>query len=223
MRKGNNKGRFCGDWVNNGYAHLKAVLGLNLMSMGIPCIYYGTEQAFDGTGDNDRYLRECMFGGAFGSLQSSGRHFFDENHEIFRFIAEITVLRSQHLALRRGRQYLREISDSGEDGDFGLPHMIGGQIRSVVPWSRLFDNQEILLAINTDAYSARAAWVTIDATLHAEPGMLTCLCLLYTSCLSTIQLTTSSNAVCKKSTGPPCAGPAIFRHLPPGKTRCSTF
>jgi glycosidase len=175
VRKGNNKGRFCGDWVNNGYAHLKAVLGLNLMSMGIPCIYYGTEQAFDGTGDNDRYLRECMFGGAFGSLQSSGRHFFDENHEIFRFIAEITVLRSQHLALRRGRQYLREISDSGEDGDFGLPHMIGGQIRSVVPWSRLFDNQEILLAINTDAYSARAAWVTIDATLHAGPGMLTCL------------------------------------------------
>ena len=28
--------------------------------------------------------------------------------------------------------------------------MIGGQIRSVVAWSRLFDDQEILLAINTD-------------------------------------------------------------------------
>ena len=45
VRKGNDKGRFCGDRVNNGYAHLKAVLGLNLCAMGIPCVYYGTEQA----------------------------------------------------------------------------------------------------------------------------------------------------------------------------------
>ena len=174
VRKGNDKGRFCGDRVNNGYAHLKAVLGLNLCAMGIPCVYYGTEQAFDGVGNNDRYLRECMFGGAFGSLQSTGRHFFDENHEIYRFIADVTALRNTHLALRRGRQYLREISDSGDFGTFGLPRMIGGQIRSVVPWSRLFDDQEIVLAINTDADNARAAWVTIDATLHNSPGVLTC-------------------------------------------------
>ncbi|MBL0168783.1 MAG: alpha-amylase [Propionivibrio sp.] len=175
VRKGNDKGRFCGDRVNNGYAHLKAVLGLNLCAMGIPCVYYGTEQAFDGAGNNDRYLRECMFGGVFGSLQSTGRHFFDENHEIYRFIADVTALRNKHLALRRGRQYLREISDSGDFGTFGLPRMIGGQIRSVVPWSRLFDNQEIVVAINTDADNARAAWVTIDATLHSAPGVLTCL------------------------------------------------
>jgi len=175
VRKGNNKGRFCGDRANNGYAHLKAVLGLNLCAMGIPCLYYGTEQAFDGTGDNDRFLRECMFGGRFGSLQSTGRHFFNEDHEIYRFIAEVAALRQQHLALRRGRQYLREISDFGEPGSFGLPHMIGGQIRSVVPWSRLFDNQEILLAINTDADNARVAWVTIDATLHGATDVMECL------------------------------------------------
>ncbi|MDD5363727.1 MAG: alpha-amylase family glycosyl hydrolase [Gallionellaceae bacterium] len=175
VRKGNNKGRFCGDEVNDGYAHVKAVLGLNLCAMGIPCLYYGTEQAFDGAGDNDRFLRECMFGGAFGSLQSTGRHFFDEGHEIYRFIAEVTALRDRHLPLSRGRQYLREISASGEPGSFGLPRMIGGRILSVVPWSRLFANQEILLAINTDAGSERAAWVTIDASLHAGPGALTCL------------------------------------------------
>lgn len=175
VRKGNSKARFCGDKVNNGYSHLKAVLGLNLCSMGIPCLYYGTEQSFDGSGDNDRYLRECMFGGAFGSLQSTDRHFFDENHEIYRFIADVTALRSRHLALRRGRQYLREISESGEPGSFGLPHMIGDRIRAVVPWSRLFDRREIVLAINTDADSKREAWVTIDASLHAGAGALTCL------------------------------------------------
>lgn len=175
VRKGNNKGRFCGDKVNDGYQHLKAVLGLNLTSMGIPCLYYGTEQAFDGAGNNDRYLRECMFGGAFGSLQSQGRHFFSEDHEIYRFIAEVTKLRRELLPLRRGRQYLREISENGEPGSFGLPRMIGGQIRSLVPWSRIFNNQEILLAINTDADSARSAWVTIDSTLLARPGTLSCL------------------------------------------------
>ncbi|MGC2166962.1 MAG: alpha-amylase family glycosyl hydrolase, partial [Gallionella sp.] len=175
VRKGSNKGRFCGDKINNGYAHLKAVLGLNLTSMGISCLYYGTEQGFDGAGGSDRFLRECMFGGAFGSLQSTGRHFFNEDHEIYRFIAEVAMLRREHLALRRGRQYLREISDSGEEGSFGLPHMIGGQIRSLVPWSRIFNNREILLAINTDADSTRAAWVTIDSTLHDKSGTLTCL------------------------------------------------
>jgi glycosidase len=175
VRKGNAKARFCGDKVNRGYLHLKAALGLNLCSMGIPCLYYGTEQGFDGAGDNDRYLRECMFGGAFGSLQSAGRHFFDEDHAIYRFIAEVTKLRGEHLALRRGRQYLREISDGGEPGSFGLPHMVGGQIRSLVPWSRIFNNREIVLAINTDADSARTAWVTIDASLHGQLGTLACL------------------------------------------------
>ena len=175
VRKGNNKGRFCGDKINDGYRHLKAVLGLNLTSMGIPCLYYGTEQAFDGAGDNDRYLRECMFGGAFGSLQSKDRHFFNEDHEIYQFIADVTKLRHEHLPLRRGRQYLREISAGGEPGSFGLPRMIGGQIRSLVPWSRIFNNQEILLAINTDTDNERTAWVTIDSTLHAGSGALTCL------------------------------------------------
>lgn len=175
VRKGNDKGRFCGDKVNDGYAHARAVLGLNLCAMGIPCLYYGTEQGFDGAGDNDRYLRECMFGGAFGSLQSSGRHFFDEGHELYRFIADVCVLRRRHLALRRGRQYLREISDSGAEGSFGLPRMIGGRILSVVPWSRLFADQEIVLAINTDSGQARSAWVTLDAGLNAGRDRLACL------------------------------------------------
>lgn len=180
VRKGLSKARFCGDKANRGYLHLKAVLGLNLCAMGIPCIYYGTEQGFDGageggSGDGDRYLRECMFGGDFGSLQSAGRHFFNEDHEVFRFIAEVTALRDKYIALRRGRQYLREISQSGEPGSFGLPHMIGGQIRSVVPWSRLFAGEEILVAINTDADQVRTAWVTIDAAINATRNQLTCL------------------------------------------------
>lgn len=50
-----------------------AGVALQLFSLGIPCIYYGTEQAFAGPelsesrflpnwGESDRYLREAMFG-----------------------------------------------------------------------------------------------------------------------------------------------------------------
>lgn len=168
VRKGGNKARFCGDTLNRGYAHLPAVVALNLTTMGIPCLYYGTEQAFNGAGDNDRYLRECMFGGTFGSIQSSGLHFFNEEHKIYRIIAAINQIRKERLALRRGRQYLREISESGEAGTFGYPHMMGDRILSVVPWSRIFDNHEIVLAINTDVDQSRTAWVTIDNYLHGD-------------------------------------------------------
>ena len=204
VRKGNSKARFCGDKANDGYRHLKAVLGLNLTSMGIPCLYYGGEQGFDGAGDNDRYLRECMFGGRFGSLKSTGRHFFDENHEIYRFIAEVAALRAKHLALRRGRQYLREISATGEEGTFGLPRMIGGRIRSLVPWSRLFADEELLLAINTDPDRERAAWVTIDAGLHPGVGALIC---LYSSDPEQI----GGDAVVE-----PRNGKAVWIKVPPG-------
>lgn len=171
VRKGSQKARFC---AQNGFPHLLPALALNLTTMGIPCLYYGTEQAFDGSGDNDRFLRECMFGGRFGSLQSTDRHFFNETHPTFVELGKIAELRRQKIALRRGRQYLREISDTGNDGDFGLPRMIGSQIRSIIPWSRLFHNTEILLAINTDSQS-RSTWVTIDHSLHQAGDTLTCL------------------------------------------------
>ncbi len=176
VRKGNNKARFCGDRQNRGYEHLPAVLALNLLSIGIPCLYYGTEQAFDGAGDNDRFLRECMFGGQFGSLQSKNRHFFNEQHDTYRFISAILELRKNNIALRRGRQYLRQISAVGESGTFGYPKMIGERILSVIPWSRIFNNQEFLIAINSDIDQARTAWVTVDRDLHiATDSTMQCL------------------------------------------------
>lgn len=171
---GRAKRRYCGDKVNRGYDLLVPAVALNLTTLGIPCLYYGTEQGFDGDGDSDRYLRECMFGGPFGSLQSTGRHFFNEEHPVYRRVAEISAIVAQKIALRRGRQYLREISAAADGQSFGLPRMIGGQMRSVIAWSRIFNDQEILLAINTDPDAARSAWVTIDGSLHAAGDDLTC-------------------------------------------------
>ena len=38
---------------------------------------------------------------------------------------------------------------------------------SMVAWSRIMSNREVVCAINTDLAAARSAWVTIDARLHA--------------------------------------------------------
>ena len=171
--QGSRKHRFCA----GGFEKLALpVLAVNATTLGIPCIYYGTEQCLDGEGGGDsadRYIREAMFGGEFGAFRSRHRHVFDEDHPVYRELARIHAVRSQHLALRRGRQYLRQISGNGLD--WGFPQRLGDRMRSIVAWSRIFDDDEILCAISTDPDRAVTAFVTIDDNLHAGGDRLTCL------------------------------------------------
>src|SRR3954451_9522053 len=125
-----------------------AVLAVNVLTRGVPCVYYGSEQRFDGQGVNDLYIREAMFGGAFGPVRSSGWHCFDETNPVFTELAALLAIRREEIALRRGRQYLREIS--GDGSKFGLSPIFGGRIRSLVAWSRILAGREIVCAVNTD-------------------------------------------------------------------------
>ncbi len=173
--EGEHKARFCA--ADDGKKLVLPALALNAMTLGIPCIYYGTEQRFDGRGDGDgadRYLREAMFGGPFGAFRSKGCHFFDENCDLYRELAAILSLRQSEgrLALRRGRQYLREIS--GDGINFGLPRIVGGRMLSVVAWSRIMDKMEMVLAVNTDPGNARKAWVLVDSGLHPAGSKFSC-------------------------------------------------
>jgi hypothetical protein len=151
------------------------VLALNAMTLGIPCIYYGSEQCFDGEGGSDRYIRESMFGGEFGAFRSRGVHFFNEENPVYQELAKVLDIRRKNIVLRRGRQYLRPISDANDGVRFGLPQMVGNQMRSVVPWSRIFNGKEMVLAINTDYDQPRTAWVTIDNELHQAGDGLKCI------------------------------------------------
>ncbi len=176
VRKGGNKARFChdeGPGQKDNYKMILNALALNATTMGIPCIYYGSEQCFDGHGDNDRYLREAMFGGNFGAFESKECHFFNEDNDVYKELNRILEIRKNSIIIRRGRQYLRSIS--GDGINFGLPRMIGGVIRSVVPWSRIFNNKEVLLAINTDYNEPKSAWVTVDNGLHSARDTMTCI------------------------------------------------
>ena len=160
VRKGSAKCRFCGDSRFRDFAF--NVVAAQLTTMGIPCIYYGTEQGFDSGGRpsaSDLVLRECMFGGRFGGKCTQGRHFFDEDAVFYKALAGLIALRQKLIPLRRGRQMLHEIS--GDGIAFGVPHLLGERMRSIVGWSRLFVDQEILVAFSTDQEQPLTAYSTV--------------------------------------------------------------
>ncbi len=167
VRKGGTKYRFCGDGRFRDLAF--NVMAVQLTTMGIPCIYYGSEQGFDSGGrpsGSDLVLRENMFGGRFGGLCTQGRHFFNEDGELYRALAALIDLRKKLLPLRRGRQALHRVS--GDGVTFSLPHRLGDRMRSLVSWSRLFIDQEVLIAMNTDEAQPVTAYSTVAPTFRVE-------------------------------------------------------
>ena len=110
-----------GRFLHNNPFQKQAILAIGylLTSLGIPCIYYGTEQGFNGGGDHDKYIRECMFGGKWGAFNTGSRHFFNPEKPLYKEISRIAEIRQNEAALRYGRQYFREISGNGID--FGYP------------------------------------------------------------------------------------------------------
>ncbi len=168
------KARFsAGNSIPARFAQVAHAVGAQLTTLGASCIYYGTEQALDGSeadgdpagdpGFEDRYIREAMFGGSFGAFRTAGCHFFNPGHPAYLRIAAIAGVRNRQdtigLALRRGRQYLRETSFLGFP--FGLPRP--GELAA---WSRIQHRQEVLVALNTHGTESRGAQVTVDAGLH---------------------------------------------------------
>ena len=70
------------------------------------------------------------------------------------------------LALRRGRQYLRETSF------LGRPFAIPGR-GELIAWSRILYDQEVLVVLNTHGTENRGADVTVDASLHPAGSTMT--------------------------------------------------
>jgi glycosidase len=216
IRKGSAKSRFCGDSRFQDLAF--NVLAVQLTTMGIPCIYYGSEQGFDSGGrpnGSDLVLRENMFGGRFGGLCTQGRHFFDEDGDLYRALAALIDLRKKLLPLRRGRQALHHIS--GDGVTFGLPHRLGERMRSLVCWSRLFVDQEVLVAVNTDETQPVTAYSTVAPTFRVE-GDLFHLIFWYAPKSvppppSSLTVERKNGPLCVRMTLPP-AGFAIYKAAP---------
>lgn len=78
---------------------LKTALALVFAYPGVPCVYYGTEQGFNGADDPKN--REDMFAGQFEEGPSIGDN-FNENSELYIYIKNLTQLRKKHPELIYG-------------------------------------------------------------------------------------------------------------------------
>ena len=117
-------------------------------------------------------LRECMFGGV-RLARCKARIGTSSTSRIrsTQTVAQIAGVARRNIALRRGRQYLREIS--GDGVSFGLPRMIGGQMRSVVAWSASSTTAKCC-SPSTPIPISPVPYVTIDGSLHTAGERLRC-------------------------------------------------
>lgn len=126
------KVRFMSSGVaNNNMGRLANALSFLYSSRGIPCVYQGTEQAFNGgTSPNNR---EDVFDGQFEQGPSLGDN-FDMTHPAFLHIAQLNNLRRLYPALRTGTHINRWNNPSGP---------------GLFAYARRLDTQEVLVVLNT--------------------------------------------------------------------------
>jgi len=117
---------------------------------GIPCLYYGTEQGLHGAG-SDPAVREALWGGPG----------FDETSSFYQHIQQIAAVRAAQSALRYGRFYFRPLS--GDGVTFG----ISGFPQGVVAFSRILNDQEVVVAANTNPAQAQQLYVIVEIVLSA--------------------------------------------------------
>jgi hypothetical protein len=121
--------------ANNNTNRLAVALTFLYTSRGIPCLYYGTEQAFNGSGDPNN--REDMWDGGFEQGPSLGDN-FNETHPLFRLVAQLNNFRRVYPALRNGAH--RNLWNSpGGPGPFA--------------YARTNATEELVIVFNTSASS----------------------------------------------------------------------
>lgn len=118
---------------------------------GIPCLYYGTEQGLHGAGNSDAAVREALWGKADA---------FGRTEPIYEAIAALARLRASQPALRYGRQYFRPLS--GDGFSFGISPFSPG----VLAWSRILNDNEVLLVANPGTTHPFAGEVIVDLALN---------------------------------------------------------
>lgn len=167
------KYRFCAEKDTSSL--LVNAIMFNMTTLGIPCMYYGTEQGFDGSGNSDKYIRESMFGSKFGAFRTQYKHFFNENSDIYQKSKKILNLRKENIALRHGRQYLRSITYS-KNNDFFIPKKKGEErITDIIGWSRVLSEEEFLLAINNDLKNKKEVYIKVDPYLNNPGDIFECI------------------------------------------------
>ncbi len=109
--------------ANNNVFRLNVALAFLYSSRGIPCLYYGTEQGFNGGASPAN--REDMFAGGFESGPSVGDN-FNETHPIFQLVAKLNNFRRLYPAMSLGTHVNQWNSPNGP-GLFAYARRLGTQ------------------------------------------------------------------------------------------------
>ena len=121
--------------ANGNTSRLEVALAFLYTSRGIPCLYNGTEQGFDGGADPNN--REDMFAGQFEQGPSRGDN-FDMAHPLFRSVARLNNLRRLYPALRTGTHVDQWNNPEGP---------------GIFAYARRLGEQEVLAVLNTSGTS----------------------------------------------------------------------
>jgi glycosidase len=187
--------RFSSDAVSD--HQVVAGVAIQLFTLGIPCIYYGTEQAFAGPepscraflpswngGDNaDRYLREAMFGPEHA--RRAGIESMETDPELPGFgpfgTAGFHCFDKSHPAFRRISRLtaLRQSLPVLRRGRQylrpialpGLPYDVYGE-GELLAWSRILDDEEALCIVNVNGLEPRGARILVDGELSGKSGAM---------------------------------------------------
>ena len=133
-----------GDTANDVWK-LKPALSFLYLATPVPCLFYGTEHAFDQGGhwngsnktednpDDGDWQRECMFDKGFQPGPAQGNKLAATDAPLYQHIAALNRARANHASLRRGS--FTERWSSGGAGAYAF--------------SRVLDQEEALVALNT--------------------------------------------------------------------------
>lgn len=138
-------------------AQIIAGMGFLLCALGTPCIYYGTEQGFQGTGEEDWSVREAMF-----SLEDSSVNALNKNNNIYKEIANLAHLRKDNAVLKFGRMYMRESSPDGKN--FQLPR----HHDCMLAFSRILYDEEMVIVYNDSLTNEDKEYIGVDRHLNPE-------------------------------------------------------
>ncbi|MBS1505965.1 MAG: alpha amylase C-terminal domain-containing protein [Bacteroidetes bacterium] len=127
-----------------------AGVGFLLCALGTPCIYYGTEQGFDGSGEDDSSIREAMF-----CLEDQATNALNKSGKVYQSISQIASLRKQSSVLKFGHMHMRKLSTDGIN--FHLPDCA----KCLLAFSRVLFDQEIVVVFNTSPEDEREEYVTV--------------------------------------------------------------
>jgi alpha-amylase len=141
-----------------------AGMGFLICALGAPCIYYGTEQGFEGNGMDDRYIREGMF-----DPDDKETNVLNQGSWIYKRISVLAHLRQKESILKFGRMYFREISKNGVDF-----HFSDGK-ECLLAFSRILHQGEILVVYNSSPKDTKEEYIAVDTTINKEGSLMDCI------------------------------------------------